>query len=318
MASKTNYVGEKADLSEDTESEMLTLKETTTPSAKVNYGKIYTKSDNNVYFQDGAGVEHVLAGRVDFKSYALATPGIAGTRYIGGFYQAPAAHSVLNQGALTQTYGTALRAKGAHAFLVASAAGTATGGSGAVTIVVSGVSITSAGVRNDADSEVIVADITAMSTDAYYETTKRWLGQVTYTLTVGATGHTAYAATFNYGFAKHDDFGNRNFVVTDFDLVVTGGATDNGFDVKLAIHCTTGWVYSAAAFVPGCSDIICQLSTDYGTNDNIVANQNFSYKRTGLTTAVTGSDAEGIIITITTTANNAIEYGTAVIGVEYA
>ena len=208
------------------------LPEITTPSAIENYGKIYTKSDNNVYFQDGAGVEHVLAGRVDFKSYALATPGIAGTRYIGGFYQAPAAHSVLNQGALTQTYGTALRAKGAHAFLVASAAGTATGGSGAVTIVVSGVSITSAGVRNDADSEVIVADITAMSTDAYYETTKRWLGQVTYTLTVGATGHTAYAATFNYGFAKYDDFGNRNFVVTDFDLVVTGGATDNGFDVS--------------------------------------------------------------------------------------
>lgn len=38
-----------------------TLKETTTPSALANYGKIYTKNDNKLYFQDGAGSEHELA-----------------------------------------------------------------------------------------------------------------------------------------------------------------------------------------------------------------------------------------------------------------
>ena len=37
---------------------VLMLKETTTPTADTNYGKIYTKNDNLPYFQDGAGVEH--------------------------------------------------------------------------------------------------------------------------------------------------------------------------------------------------------------------------------------------------------------------
>lgn len=38
----------------------LTLKEITTPTADTNYGKLYTKSDNALYFQDGAGVEHTV------------------------------------------------------------------------------------------------------------------------------------------------------------------------------------------------------------------------------------------------------------------
>ena len=42
----------------------ITLKETTTPTALANYGKIYTKNDNNFYFQDGAGVEHNVSGDV--------------------------------------------------------------------------------------------------------------------------------------------------------------------------------------------------------------------------------------------------------------
>jgi len=37
---------------------LLTLKETTAPTADANYGKIYTKTDNMLYFQDGAGAEH--------------------------------------------------------------------------------------------------------------------------------------------------------------------------------------------------------------------------------------------------------------------
>lgn len=38
----------------------LAIKETTTPSADTNYGKVYTKSDNKLYFQDGAGAEHEI------------------------------------------------------------------------------------------------------------------------------------------------------------------------------------------------------------------------------------------------------------------
>lgn len=44
------------------DSGILALKETTTPSAVANYGRLYTKTDNNLYFQDGAGVEHLVHG----------------------------------------------------------------------------------------------------------------------------------------------------------------------------------------------------------------------------------------------------------------
>jgi hypothetical protein len=39
----------------------LELQETTTPTATADYGKIYCKSDNKLYFQDGAGTEHEIA-----------------------------------------------------------------------------------------------------------------------------------------------------------------------------------------------------------------------------------------------------------------
>jgi len=42
------------------ESGVLNLKETTTPTADTNYGKIYTKNDNKLYFQDGAGNEYTV------------------------------------------------------------------------------------------------------------------------------------------------------------------------------------------------------------------------------------------------------------------
>lgn len=40
---------------------VIALQETTTPTATTNYGKVYTKTDNKLYFQDGAGTEHELA-----------------------------------------------------------------------------------------------------------------------------------------------------------------------------------------------------------------------------------------------------------------
>jgi hypothetical protein len=37
------------------------LMETSTPTAIPNYGAIYCKNDNKIYFQDGAGTEHEIA-----------------------------------------------------------------------------------------------------------------------------------------------------------------------------------------------------------------------------------------------------------------
>jgi len=75
MASKTNYVGDTADLSDDIESEnAITLKEITTPTAKADYGKVYTKSDNHFYMQDGAGNERqiLLSGQDIAEMYLYA------------------------------------------------------------------------------------------------------------------------------------------------------------------------------------------------------------------------------------------------------
>jgi hypothetical protein len=42
-------------------SNLLCLKEGSTPGASSGWGKVYTKSDNKLYFQDGDGVEHTCA-----------------------------------------------------------------------------------------------------------------------------------------------------------------------------------------------------------------------------------------------------------------
>tara|TARA_R100001244_G_scaffold131582_1_gene105014 strand:+ start:3164 stop:5194 length:2031 start_codon:yes stop_codon:yes gene_type:complete len=43
----------------------LALKETTTPTSTAGWGEIYTQTDNNLYFQDGAGVEkEVITGNI--------------------------------------------------------------------------------------------------------------------------------------------------------------------------------------------------------------------------------------------------------------
>lgn len=241
-----------------------------------------------------------------FKSYSIADAGNAGTFYIGGFYRAPSAAATLTiGGTVTQTYGTAGKAIGAHAFCVASGAGGAD-----LVLTVTGISITDAGVRNDADSEIIVADCDTATTDAYYETSKKWLGQITYTLS-GAAGSFA----FNYGWAKYEDFGNRDFTITDFEITGKTGASETGLNVEVLHHESTAFVYSAAAFVPNITAVY-SLATDYGTN-NDVASENFAWKRAGLSEAITGSGLEGTIIRITTAVNNSIDYFNAHLGVSF-
>lgn len=286
----------------------LMLKETTTPTADAGYGKIYTKSDNMLYFQDGAGLEMVIGGGATFKSFGAGDFGASGIHYLAGFYEAPAAAATLTiGGTVTQTYGTAGRMKAAHAFCVASGAG----GTDLV-LTVSGISIAEDGTRNDADSEVIVADTDQASTDQYFETAKKWLGQITYTLT-GAAG----AFTFNYGFCKYDDFGDRDFTVSEFEMVFHGAATETAFDVRLLYHNATGWTYSAAAFKPGATVLCSSLTDNSSTNDNFANNDNVAYKRTDLTQAVEGSASEGLVIEINTATNNSIAYGDCHIGVKF-
>ncbi|MBT6051109.1 hypothetical protein HN682_05280 [Candidatus Peregrinibacteria bacterium] len=282
--------------------------ETTTPTARTNFWSVYGKADNSLYFQDGAGTEHLIHPVTAFKSFTLSDVGNAGIHYTAGWYRAAAADETLTiGGTVTRTYGTAGQAHGAHAFCVASGAG----GTDLV-LTVTGVSITDAGVRNDADSEIIVADADAASTDEYFETSKKWLGQVTYTLT-GSSG----AFTFNYGFCKYEDFGNKDFTVTDFEMGdFLAGASETGLNVKLKLHSSSGWTYHASAFVPG-GTTICDLATDYGTNNDIANGDDGSYKRAALSQAVLGSSSQGIIVEVTTAVNNSIDAANFHVGVNY-
>jgi len=54
--------------------------EITTPSAIANYGALYTKTDNILYFQDGAGTEHAIIGAdADYAEMYLNANGTAST-----------------------------------------------------------------------------------------------------------------------------------------------------------------------------------------------------------------------------------------------
>ena len=246
-----------------------------------------------------------IAGISTFKSYGLANPGTADTFYVGGHYGFAVADANLTiGGTVVQTFGTAGEAHGAHAFAVASGAG----GTDLV-LTVTGVSITEAGVRNASDSEIIVADADAAVTDQYFETSKKWLGQITYTLT-GSSG----TFDFNYGFAVYEDFGNRAFTVTDFEATGEMRANETGLNIELLHHEATAFTYNASAFVPNQTALV-SLATDYSTDNDVATGLGFAYKRRGFDTAVNGADSEGLLIRVTTAVNNSINDASFQIGV---
>ncbi len=250
--------------------------------------------NGNIRFQP----EHMI------EVFSFASPaGASGTFYSGGYYYAPAADANLTQASTTVTWGTANAPYGSRSFVVAANAGTTDAGT--VSIVVSGTSITSAGVRTPGDSEIVVANITTMAANSYYQTTKKWLGTITYTLT-GAGGATTYAADFNYGLAAYDSFDERGHTIKLIEIMGRAGANDTGFNIELLHHKSTGWTYSAAAFVPGTA-AVASLVTDYATDNDLVTNERFKWEHE-LATAVAGTTGEGFLVRVTTTANKAVEF----------
>lgn len=239
--------------------------------------------------------------------------GAAGIFHAFGYYDAPAADANLTQAATTVTHGSANGAYGAHAFLVSAAAGTVGGGStGTATITITGTSMTSGGVRAAGASETIVADITALGANTYIESTKMWIGTITYTLALTGDRTTA-AVDFNYGFASVCHFWEKKVTIRQFEATGRAGAADSGFNVQLLKHSATGWTYSAAAFVAG-GTVLLDMNVDYNTEKNLINGKRFHYHRKGLTTIINGAAAatltapnEGVVVRITTSASNAVE-----------
>jgi hypothetical protein len=252
------------------------------------------------------GVTVASASIPHYKSYS-ATALDTGEIFIGGFYSYSATDATLTiGGTVTQTFGTAGQSHAAHAFVVASGAG----GTDLV-LTVSGVSIDDAGNRNGSDSEIIVADTDTATTDQYFETSKKWLGQVTFTLT-GAAG----SFTFNYGLVKYEDFGNRDFTITDFEVTGRAEANETGLDIELLHHEDTAFTYSAGAFSPNTTPLV-SLGGDHSTDNDVATGDNFAYKRAGLSQAIAGSASEGTIIRVTTAVNNSMSFMNFHLGVTF-
>jgi len=276
---------------------------------------------NNLSFTDSVSgtktLAQLVAGQVTYKSYGFTSRGIgAGTHYVGGFYSALPAAAFLTQASPSITYGTANIAYGAHAFIVAGGAGTVVGG-GTVALRISGTSITDAGVRTILDTETIVADITTLSTDDYVESPKKWLGTITFELIVTGGSPSSYSLNCNYGLCKYDDFGNRNYTLTDIEVVGEGGGNDSSFEIVLLHHRVTGWTYDVAAFEPGSLPPISSMEDDYSTEDDIANNTPFAYKRAGLSESINGVGDEGHIIKIVMGATNSVQFMNAHIGVQF-
>jgi hypothetical protein len=253
-----------------------------------------------------------------FKSYTVTTQGLAANPdvYAAGYLEFSTTDTNLDEGGTTQAFGDANVSHAAHAFVVYGGAGSVN--TGVVGLRVSGTSITDAGVRTTSDTETISSDITTTSLNEWAETDKKWLGQVTFELFTVSGAPTVFSLDFNYGLSKYEDFGNRNFTVTDIEAVGLAGANDNTFDIKLFYYNANGWTYAASGFdAITATNTIVSLAGDHSTDDQLVTRDHFAWKRAGLTQGVNGSDSEGIIVRVETSANNAVEYCNIHIGVTF-
>lgn len=237
------------------------------------------------------------------RGYPFTSQGIgSGTFYTAGFYDFNSTSTTLTQASTTQAYGNANEGHCSHASIVAGGAGTATGG--VVGLRVTGTSITDDGTLTTSDADTIITDITLVSLNDYYEA-KKFVGIVTFELITISGTPTTYSFTFNYGLAKYDDFSNQDFYVDNFEVVGLAGATDASFNIELLYHRSTGWTYAASSFIPGNGSIAS--FDELSPYDNLVNGEHFALKRTELYDFIEGTANEGVIIRITTSANNTVQ-----------
>lgn len=233
-------------------------------------------------------------------SWSFDSPsGSSGTFYWGGYYDFAATD---NDFSPSITFGTANLAYGAHFFVVVGAATV-----DELTIRVTGTSITDSATRTTSDTEDIVIP-NSTTVDSYFETTKKWIGQVTVEAVSGT------AKTCNYGYAKYWDDLGRNYTVTGLDATWLGGASDSGADIRLRHHKTSGWTFNAAA-APTPPTPIAAMATDHSTESQVGNGAYGAWKRSGLSTDVAGSNGEGLILEVVTTANKAFELGNFLVSI---
>lgn len=269
---------------------------------KIMGGLIKSDATTGIF---NVGISDVQRRNITAKSYSFTSQGIgSGTYYKAGFYDFASADANLDQGNLTQTYGDAAVAYSAHVFIVCGGAGTVD--TGVVGLKVSGTKIDDAGVLTPGYSETLIPDITAVALNEAFEGAK-FVGTITYELFTVSGAPVNYSLDINYGYAKYEDFGNRDFYLAGAECLWQGGATDNtGFDIILYHHSVTGWTYHATTFIPG-GTILAQRSVDEVGFLKVASSIDSAWKRTGLNNYINGSGAEGLIYQIDTGANNTMQ-----------
>lgn len=235
----------------------------------------------------------------DSRSFSYVPRGtFTGDVYLGGFYKYAAAEAALTQGG-TQTFGDADNPHGAKAFAVIGSAGT---DGTTVTLTVSGDSIDASGTLTLGDSEILVSAAPgALSANDYFETSKRWVGEVTYTLTTDGVNANM---NFNYGLCAYEEMVEA-VDLTSLDVSGMANVNDAGFSVALIHHNKTGFVHSAGAFSPG--TVVADYATDYGTYGELVADEAFAWKRSGAPLASVAA-GEGVMFMVTQSVNASVAH----------
>jgi hypothetical protein len=251
-----------------------------------------------------------------FKSESLTSRGVtAGTYYLHGDIKSEVTDITLTQASTTLAYGTANIAYGMRPFAVFAGAGTVD--TGQVGLRVTGTTFTDAGVRNGSDTQVVTDDITTLTLNQYLETAKKFIGQVIYELYVVSGSPTTYSLTFNYGLIKYEDFGNRDFMLTDLEISGLGGANDSSAELILLKQSDQGWTYHATAFTPGGTEI-ADMNDYYSTEDQIADGDPFHFKldSTALNVPILGSQDEGVLLKVVAGANNTYQILNSHIGAQ--
>ena len=221
----------------------------------------------------------------------VSTAGVTGgTDYVGGYYLFGGADWTPSGGA--QTLGGANHPYAAHAMVVLGGASTD------CVIRVTGTSITDAGIRTGSDTQDM--DTSGGALNAYFETPKKWLGQVSFSLLSGTS------VDMNYGLCKYWDRRNTDFTLLGFEVLGRAKSADNAFDLDLIHHKATGWTYNAAAEPD--PPLLHTMTTDHGAESDLDADEYFAWKRANLSTVINGADGEGVLFRLTTGSQTAIQF----------
>jgi hypothetical protein len=225
-------------------------------------------------------LDAIAAGQT-LKSWGFQT-NAAAAEYAGGFYDFASTDDDFSP---SVNFGTANKSVAAH-FMIVTGAVTVD----EVTIRVTGTSINDDGVRTPSDSQDIIIP-SGTPVDSFFETPKKWNGQVTVETISGTP------VTCNYGYNKYWDFNNQNYTIMGLEALWSSDSSDSSSDIELLHQKSTGWTFNSGA-EPTPPTPIAARSTDHGADNEHQVGQG-AWKRANLTQVINGADSEGILFRVT-------------------